>query len=273
MIFRSLENPFSHLTAKERAEPSFPVRHLVSKGLVRGRVLDFGSGRGADVSYLRGQGVEAEAFDPHYAPSLPSGRYDTILCTYVLNVLLPVEQAHVLMAISELLNPSGCAFVTVRRDIEKSGYRIHAIHQEKVYQCNVILPYQSVLQTRHCEIYLYRHMNQLSLEGGGCEFCHPARHLQLVTESATAYAAYAPSPATLGHALIIPKSHVAQYFDLSERNKMACWLMVERVKNILEPLYKPEGFTIRVDLDAAGSHAISHTHMHLIPLYEPIPSR
>lgn len=35
-----------------------------------------------------------------------------ILCLYVLNVLLPEEQAHVLMAVSELLAPTGRGLIS-----------------------------------------------------------------------------------------------------------------------------------------------------------------
>src|SRR4051794_9928641 len=109
MISQSPENPFSYLTAKRRTTPSFPLRQLLSKELLRGRILDFGSGLGTDIAYLLQHDMIAEAFDPYYAPTLPCGRYDTILCTYVLNVLLPLEQVQVLMAVSELLSPSGDA--------------------------------------------------------------------------------------------------------------------------------------------------------------------
>lgn len=36
-----------------------------------------------------------------YAPTYPTGQFDTILCQYVLNVLLPEEQVQVLMAVSK----------------------------------------------------------------------------------------------------------------------------------------------------------------------------
>jgi ATP adenylyltransferase len=272
VIYQSIENPFSYLTAKHRTAPSFPLRQLLSKGLVHGRVLDFGSGLGTDVAYLLKYGIDAEAFDPHYAPELPNGRYDTILCTYVLNVLLPIEQAHVLMAISEILTPSGNAFLTVRRDIQRGGYRTHVIHQAKVYQCNVILPFQSILSTKHCEIYHYRHINQREVrKHEECKFCNPDSTLTLITESATAYAIQPQFPSTPGHSLIVPKPHIAQYLDLPERNKTACWLMIDRVKSILERMYNPIGFRIHIDVNASDHHTVSHAHIHLLPIYPLSP--
>lgn len=268
MIYQSPQNPFSHLTAKQRTQPSFPIRQLVSRGLIKGRVLDFGAGHGIDVTYLKECGIEAEGFDPYYAPNVPEGRYDTIICTYVLNVLLPLEQAHVLMAVSELLMPSGNAYFTVRRDIQDSGYRTHAIYKEQVYQCNVLLPFQSILLTKHCEIYCYRHITQQKpFRDIECEFCNPDRKSTLITESATAYAVEAKFPITPGHSLIVPKPHVPNFLVLSERNKMACWFMIERFKSILERQYNPVGFRLQIDLNPSKQNDISHSHIHVIPLY------
>ena len=151
---------------------------------MRGRVLDFGCGTGTDVAFLREQGIDITGYDPHYAPAWPTGRFDTILCQYVLNVLLPEEQVQVLMAVAELLEPAGHAYFTVRRDIKCAGFRSHTEYDgAKVYQCNVVLPYRSVLAVEHCEIYEYRPYNQMSHQGADdCPFCHPTATQQLLSE-------------------------------------------------------------------------------------------
>ena len=87
LIYQSPRNPHSHLAIKERKSLSYPTRRLLSMGLVRGRVLDFGCGTGIDVAFLRKQGLEVTGYDPHYAPEPPDGRFDTILCHYVLNCI------------------------------------------------------------------------------------------------------------------------------------------------------------------------------------------
>ena len=186
LIYRSPQNPNSHLTVKERTQASFPVKYLLNQGLLRGRILDFGCGLGVDVAFLQARGFEAIGYDPHYAPDPPQGKFDTILCLYVLNVLLPEEQAHVLMAIAELLKPEGQAYFAVRRDIQRDGFRTHVKHNVSVYQCNVRLPYRSLLCTESAEIYEYRHYNQLPHSNpGACPFCAPDAERELLTESAT----------------------------------------------------------------------------------------
>ncbi|WP_373515966.1 methyltransferase domain-containing protein [Persicitalea sp.] len=81
-------NPNTHLTAKERTTPSLPVRMLLDRKLIQGKVLDFGCGFGKDVNHLLVKGFDAKGYDPHYYPEYPAEKFDTILCFYVLNVLL-----------------------------------------------------------------------------------------------------------------------------------------------------------------------------------------
>jgi hypothetical protein len=99
-------------TAIARKAPSVPAKHLIKKGLIRGRTLDYGSGRGADA-----EATGAEQYDPKYAPQEPEGTFDTVYSNYVLNVIEnPQERREVLENIHALLNPGGTAYITVRGD-------------------------------------------------------------------------------------------------------------------------------------------------------------
>jgi len=268
-ILRSPRNPNSHLTIKERQFPSYPVRQLLAMGRIHGKVLDFGCGLGMDVSFLRQNGFDTTGYDPYYAPEIPNTKFDTILCTYVLNVLLPEEQAQVLMAVAELLKPTGKAYFTVRRDVKRNGFRTHTKLGVQVYQCNVVLPYRSVLKTKFCEIYEYQHFNQIQNlpNPSACPFCAPSQEVELITESATAYALFDKYPVSPGHALIIPKQHIADYFQLPERIKTACWLMVDRVKMLLMQRFQPDGFNVGINVGNVAGQTIQHAHIHLIPRY------
>lgn len=268
MIVQSPKNPYSHLTVKDRKWPSFPTKQLVARGLLQGKVLDFGCGTGVDVAYLRQLGYEVSGYDPHYAPDYPQAQFDTILCNYVLNVLLPEEQVQVLMAVSELLKPGGKAYFTVRRDIKRAGFRMHTEHDLKVYQCNVVLPYKSLLRVEHCEIYEYQHVHHLPHDDvGACPFCTPTPDREVLSESATVYAMLDKYPVSKGHTLIIPKLHIADYFDLPDRAKTACWLMVDRAKLLLSARFQPDGFNIGINIGDAAGQTVPHVHIHLIPRY------
>ena len=261
------DNPHSHLTAKERDKESYPTRWLIRNGLLKGNVLDYGCGYGKDVDFIKTTGLRCSGYDPHYAPDYPVQKFDTIICQYVLNVLLPEEQADVLMSISELLKPKGRAYFTVRRDLKRTGYRQHFVHKLKTFQCNVVLPYQSILHNDFCEIYEYRHFNQID-NGKKGTFENPSSDTNIISELATVYSIYDKYPVSKGHALVIPKRKSETYFEMTEKEKTATWLMVERVKDILEKEYKPDGFNVGFNSEEAAGQTVFHTHIHVIPRYK-----
>jgi len=262
------DNPNSHLTAKDRDRASFPTRKLLQMGHIRGRVLDFGCGYGADVRFLEAKGFDVVGYDPHYAPEQPDGPFDTILCHYVLNVLMPREQTGVLMDVAEYLRPSGSAFYAVRRDLRRPGFRMHRKHRRYTYQTNVQLPFERVLRTKFCEVYRYRPYPKVMHDSPpDCPFCHPSPDGTLVTESAQAYALLDAYPVTEGHALVLPKRHVPSYFDLAEREQTACWLMVDRVRSLLQAEHNPDGFNVGINDGPEAGQTIAHAHLHVIPRY------
>ena len=262
-------NLFSHLTAKERESLSFPAKLLLNKNLLNGEVLDFGCGFGKDVDLLKEKGVDITGFDKHYFPNYPQKRFDTIICFYVLNVLLPEEQAIVLMELSQLVKPNGKVFFAVRRDLQFEGYRTHKFHQKKTYQCNVILNSKSIFRNESCEIYEYRHYNQLITNSNtDCPFCSPDSEMELIVESATAYAIYDKFPVNKGHALIIPKKHCSDYFELTFREQSACIFMLNQVKKLLEKRFNPDGFNVGINIGINAGQTVDHVHIHLIPRYK-----
>lgn len=103
------------LTAIARTKASVPARRLFKAGLLKGRCLDYGCGRGKDADTFG-----MKKYDPTFYPKVPRGRFDTITCTYVLNVVEPGLWPRVLRSIQGLLAPGGRAYITVRRDVKAS---------------------------------------------------------------------------------------------------------------------------------------------------------
>jgi diadenosine tetraphosphate (Ap4A) HIT family hydrolase len=257
-----------HLTAIDRTSMSFPTRWLKQNNHLKGEILDFGCGYGFDTNQLKNQGYNIFGYDNFYQPEYPENKFDTIICNYVLNVLEPNEQADVLMSVSELLKPSGKAFFAVRRDLKSEGFRTHFVYKLPTYQSNVILPYKSVFSNENCEIYEYQHYNQTKKKAAECVFCNLERDKELITETATAIAFLDSYPVNPGHTLIIPKRHVADYFDLTIHEQRALWLVVNRCKTIIQKRFNPDGFNVGINIGEVAGQSVFHIHIHLIPRYK-----
>ncbi|NES17622.1 MAG: HIT domain-containing protein [Symploca sp. SIO3E6] len=261
-------NKFSHLTAMERIYLSFPARFLLGNNLLQGKVLDFGCGLGNDVKLLNKKGCEITGYDPYYFPEYPKDKFDTIICFYVLNVLFPEEQATVLMEVSHLLKPGGKAYYAVRRDLKREGFREHYVHKKPTYQCIVKLPFKSVHLDDYCEIYEYIHYNYQRNTPNSCIFCNPHKKITLLTESATAYAMFDGYPLSPGHVLVVPKRHVANYFELPFQEQSACWFMANKVQQFLREEFHPDGFNVGININRAAGQKMMHTNIHIIPRYQ-----
>lgn len=262
-------NIYSHLTAKERDSISFPARLIMNKNLLKGDILDFGCGFGKDVEVLQSKGFSILGYDKFHFPEYPKKKFDTILCFYVLNVLMPEEQALVLMEVSHLLKPGGSAYFAVRRDLTYEGFRTHKIHQKPTFQCTVRLPYASVFINDSCEVYRYSHFTQnKSQETLDCPFCFPNSETELIAESATAYAILDKYPVSNGHTLIIPKRHCVDYFSLTFREQSACIFMLNFVKPLIQTRFGSSSFNIGLNIGEVAGQTIPHVHIHLIPRFE-----
>ena len=261
-------NPYSHFTAIERTSLSFPARILKERKKLKGKILDFGCGVGKDVEVLKDQKFDISGYDPYYFSEFPEEKFDTIMCFYVLNVLLPEQQAEVLMNVSHLLKPDGKAYFAVRRDIQYEGFRIHKIHKKETYQCNVKLNYESIYKNENCEIYEYQHYTQLNI--GNVEvspFFIGETPPELIIETATTFSFYDKFPVTPGHALIVPKRLVSTYFELTLKEQMASWIVANKVKDILQKKFNPDGFNVGININEAAGQTIWHSHIHIIPRY------
>jgi diadenosine tetraphosphate (Ap4A) HIT family hydrolase len=240
----------------------------LNKKLLQGKILDFGCGFGNDVKLLQQKGFDITGYDPYHFPQHPNDKFDTIICFYVLNVLFTEEQANVLMEVAHLLKPGGKAYYAVRRDIKKEGFREHYIHKKHTYQCIVKLPFDSMHVDEGCEIYEYIHYNHQRNSSNNCIFCNPHKNLTILTESATAYAMIDGYPVSKGHVLIVPKRHIANYFELPFKEQSACWFMVNKVQEMLSKEFQPDGFNVGININREAGQTMMHANIHIIPRYQ-----
>lgn len=97
-----------------------------------------------------------------------------------------------------------------------------------------------------------------------CLFCDP-EHAVLSNE--LVFARYDDFPVSEGHMLLIPRRHVANYFEMTPEEKEAMWSLLDEAKGLLDREKQPGGYNIGVNCGPVAGQSVMHAHLHLIPRY------
>jgi diadenosine tetraphosphate (Ap4A) HIT family hydrolase len=99
----------------------------------------------------------------------------------------------------------------------------------------------------------------------GCLFCELPSD-RVVAENRLALVVRDGFPVTEGHSLIIPRRHVADYFELFQPELNAIQSLTAEVKRqLVDDDRSIEGFNLGVNVGEAAGQTIFHCHVHLIP--------
>ena len=99
-----------------------------------------------------------------------------------------------------------------------------------------------------------------------CLFCTDAKGVSLKNE--LAYSARDSYPVSPGHTVVIPRRHVASFFDLTPEEIAACMGLITEERRLLDAEFKPDGYNIGVNIGPAAGQSIFHVHIHIIPRYQ-----
>ena len=97
-----------------------------------------------------------------------------------------------------------------------------------------------------------------------CELCVKE---QLLIENALAYVRYDRNSLSKGHVLVVPKRHVAGFFDMSPEEHEAIAALLLQAQSRIQAEHAPDGYNIGVNVGKAAGQARMHVHVHLIPRY------
>jgi histidine triad (HIT) family protein len=76
------------------------------------------------------------------------------------------------------------------------------------------------------------------------------------------------SPATVGHALILPKRHFENIYDMPEEEGSKLLLLAQEISKKLKDVLPCDGLNIVQNNGGCAGQTVFHFHMHLIPRYE-----
>ena len=99
-----------------------------------------------------------------------------------------------------------------------------------------------------------------------CPFCAPDAS-RIVGETPLAFALRDAFPVSPGHTLIVPRRHIASFFDATDDERTALLDLLARMKAILAQEHSPAGYNIGINDGLAAGQTIPHLHIHLIPRY------
>ncbi|MBK7902267.1 MAG: HIT family protein [Proteobacteria bacterium] len=75
-------------------------------------------------------------------------------------------------------------------------------------------------------------------------------------------------PVSPGHTLILPRRHVASFFEVTDAERADLMLLLAAARDELQRQFGPAGYNIGINDGAAAGQTVPHVHLHLIPRYE-----
>ena len=76
------------------------------------------------------------------------------------------------------------------------------------------------------------------------------------------------SPATKGHALILPKNHAANIYEIPDEDAADIFVLAKKLATKMTEILHCDGFNIVQNNGEVAGQTVFHFHMHIIPRYE-----
>ena len=75
-------------------------------------------------------------------------------------------------------------------------------------------------------------------------------------------------PATDGHALVIPKEHAANVYEMDDELLGKAHALAKRTARVLTDAFEADGINILQNNSPAAGQSVFHFHIHVIPRHE-----
>lgn len=98
-----------------------------------------------------------------------------------------------------------------------------------------------------------------------CPFCNPTEVWFQTDVGIVLWDAY---PVSEGHALVVPKQHVASVYELSGDVQTELCKLVGEARSRLTEKFHPDGLNIGLNDGEAAGQTVMHAHIHVIPRWK-----
>ena len=75
-------------------------------------------------------------------------------------------------------------------------------------------------------------------------------------------------PIARGHALILPKEHSANIYELPDETAAAVFVLGKKMAGIMKEKLKCDGLNLMQNNGETAGQTVNHFHLHVIPRYE-----
>lgn len=80
-----------------------------------------------------------------------------------------------------------------------------------------------------------------------------------------------PQPVLVGSGIIVPRALRPTLFDLTADEWEATYRLLHEVKDQLDRLHRPDGYTVGWNVGTVGGQEVMHAHLHIIPRFADEP--
>lgn len=110
------------------------------------------------------------------------------------------------------------------------------------------------------------------MQDANCDFCRIASgndpHAEIVCEGNSWVAFFPSNPATPGHTMVIPRTHVDDVWSLDPALGAELMSAVIRVGRAIRSAVTPAGMNLISSSGEVAEQTVFHVHLHVIPRYE-----